>query len=192
MDDQQFDALTRVLSSRRTALTGVVGSLATVLGLSMSERAGAHSFTARCRKLPDPAKRRACVRRARRHDRKHRCKPRSTAVTCGGGCGSALNNCGKRVTCPACAAGKSCLANRSCAQICGQGHPACPTGCGCTFLEAGSGVPYCTAPIIGACAGVRPGVCASTAQCPLNHVCTSVQCGPGETFENRCVALCQA
>lgn len=192
MDDRQFDTLTRRLSSRRTALTGLLGGVAWLLGRTPGE-AGAHNPIPACRKLPDRAQRRVCLRRARAHNRRHRCKPKPAAVMCGGLCGgSAANGCGKRVACPACPPDRTCLASRGCAQTCGLGQPPCPTGCSCTFLEVGSGIPYCTQTVVGACAGVRPGVCAGTAQCPSKHVCTPVQCGPNDTFENRCIPLCPA
>lgn len=75
MDDRRFDALTRALSSRRTALGSVAGTLAALLGLALPEEAESHNFLARCRRIKDPQRRRACLRRARAHNRRHRLSP---------------------------------------------------------------------------------------------------------------------
>ena len=82
MEHNQFDALTRALSSRRAALAGGVGGLATLIGLPGAEEAAAHDATRACRRLNDRARRRACLRRARAHNRTHQCRPLPPAVVC--------------------------------------------------------------------------------------------------------------
>lgn len=109
MDDSRFDALTRTVGSRRT-----------VLSLDPADEVAAHNPVPDCHIIDVPERRRACLRRARRHHRQqHTCRPQSPAVTCGGRCGTArVNNCDKKVSC-ACPAGKACLGNGSCVEACG-------------------------------------------------------------------------
>lgn len=193
MDSDRFDALTRLLSSRRAALTGLVGVAATLVGLAAVADVSAHNPTAACRRLPTPAKRRACRRRARRHNRTHRCRPRPATEICArlGRCsGVAVNNCRKRINCT-CPAGKRCLSNGSCAAICGPGFPDCTGDCGCSGPEVGGGF-ICRPATVSQCEQV-PEVCTTTADCPLGSFCFSQACvGSGGALENRCFPHCAA
>lgn len=187
MDETQFDALTRTLSSRRTALTGLLSGVTALLGLDVPQEAEAHNPTARCRQLPTPAKRRACLRRARAHNRTHRCRALPATFVCGERCGQTVfNNCGQLVTC-SCPGGQTCLSNGSCAQVCGFGLPDCPAGCGCSTPQVGGGS-HCNRPL--SCEQMVE--CESTAQCPLNHQCQETFCdsGGGDPVSNWCVPLC--
>jgi hypothetical protein len=191
MDSVRFDAISRALSSRRTALSGVLGGVAALLGIPAAQEADAHNAAARCRRLPEPAKRRACLRRARNHNRTHRCRPRPPAAVCAslGRCrGTAVNNCGRRVTC-ACPAGKRCLINGSCARTCDGNPTGCPTGCVCTGPEVGGGA-HCTPSATADC-DLLPQVCVTTADCPQGFFCHSEACTlPGGARENRCMPVC--
>jgi hypothetical protein len=192
MNDSWFDALASRLSSRRALTAGPVGAVAALL-VTPPASAAAHNPTAACRSLPNPAKRRRCLRRARAHNRQHRCKPEPPATFCGGRySGSAINNCGKRVTCPACPDGKRCLSNQSCAQLCAppQTPGGCPGGCSCPNVPEVGGAFYCFSNAITDCTQI-PQVCASTAECLAGFFCVTGAClGPDDTFENRCVPLC--
>jgi hypothetical protein len=145
----------------------------------------------RCRRIKDPANRRRCLRNARRHNQQqHSCKPQPIAITCAGGrCGSALDNCRKPVTCPSCAAGKSCVAeNGSCSQSCDIfGPDICPAGCSCSVQPATGGSAQCVpAGAFFPCEQI-PQVCTSTAQCPLGSFCGAMT---GVCGTNRCVPVC--
>jgi hypothetical protein len=106
MDSARFDALTRVLSSRRTAMIGALGGLAALLSLPGSD-ADAHNPVPACNKIKNSARRRACLRRARQHNRSHICRPQPPSVTCANRCGPILDNCRKQVNC-------TCPANQPC------------------------------------------------------------------------------
>lgn len=186
MNAKQFDARTRGLSSRRTALTAGFGGLATLFGLAGPTPAGAHDPSAACRKLPDPGQRRKCLARAKRHKRKqHTCRPQPVAVTCANRCGAARNNCRKAVSCT-CPTGKVCLENGSCNRICSVGGTLvpCPVGCECG-LAGLDGQAHCIPNTIEECEQV-PMVCTSTAQCPLGHFCSTPVCNG----QSRCIPVC--
>jgi hypothetical protein len=187
MDDRRFDSLARALRSRRSALTSFAGGIAALLGLTVAEPR-AHNATARCRSLSDPVKRRRCRRQARAHNRLHQCKPKPPATYCGGRCaGTAVNNCGQRVSCPACPAGRDCLGNGTCNRPCAVlGVPGdCPAACKCG-LTAVEGPMQCAPAAIIGCTDV-PNVCATTAQCPLGYFCGAVVSSCGS---NRCIPVC--
>lgn len=193
MDDHRFDAFTRSLSSRRTALAGVLGSVVALLGLTLPEDTGAHNFVARCRKIKDGPRRRACLRRARAHNRKHQqtsCVPLAPATVCASlrRCsGTAADNCGRLINCT-CPAGKDCSSNGSCLRTCVFGGAnTCPTGCGCS--RDAENVDAC-APF-GVSCDAAPQVCTATAECPPGYRCASVGlCGPGGTLQLRCYPVC--
>lgn len=65
MDSDRFDILTRMLSSRRLTLTGLLGGLTALLALRSGEDAAAHDPIPACRKIDNPERRRDCLRRAR-------------------------------------------------------------------------------------------------------------------------------
>jgi hypothetical protein len=186
VDSARFDTLTRVLATRRIAITSsLVGGIAVLLGVSWVEEAAAHNPIPACRRIADPVKRRRCLRRARAHNRKrHSCRPRPVAITCVNRCGRAIDNCRKPVAC-ACPVGKSCLLNNSCASAC-SAPETCPPGCTCLFPAVEGGM-YCISLAV-SCATV-PQVCTSTVQCPLGQHCMLTGCGVSGP-ENRCVPLC--
>jgi hypothetical protein len=188
MDGERFDSLTRILSSRRTALTGLLGGVAGLIGIASPDDADAHNFVARCRKLPKQAQRRACLRRARAHNRKHRCRAESPAITCAGRCGAARNNCQQTVACT-CAPGQSCLPNTSCLQVCPGIGEGCPAGCRCGApLAENLELLHCTegeSPT--ASCDDLPQVCGTSADCPQGFLCAALAnvCGT-----NRCIKGC--
>lgn len=187
MDSEHFDALTRALTSRRTALGGLLGGgFAALLGLTLPEEASAHNLLPGCRKIKDLAKRRACLRRAQRHNRLRHCRPQPTTVTCAGRCGTWPNNCNKSVTCRACAPKLDCLNNGSCGRICTIPSAPCPNGCYCSNFTV-EGPQHC---ILAPPCSDMPQTCASTTECPLGQQCQHTVCGPGGSLSNRCVPLC--
>lgn len=109
------------------------------------------------------------------------CIPDSQATTCAGTCATRTNNCGQVVTCP-CQGGKTCLTNRSCADICSLTDP-CPSGCICGGPSP-EGPSHCVQQV-SACDQI-PQTCATTAACPTGQHCQSTACGP----QPRCVPLC--
>jgi hypothetical protein len=191
MDSERFDALSRSLSSRRSALGGLLGGAAALLGLAGTEEAGAQNPPPACQRVADPAKRRRCLRRAHARNRRQRCTPTPPAALYGGRCsGTVVNNCGKQVDCPACPAGRSCLTNNSCGRSCRVlGTPGdCPAGCRCGILAAEGGI-QCIPISIAGCADV-PQACASTTQCPQGFFCGPTTCGTGGAAEGRCLPIC--
>lgn len=184
MDDAMFDALTRAVSSRRTALIGGLGAIAALVGLTPAT--DAHDALRRCRTVRDPTRRRACQRRARAHNRKHRCRSRPRHRICAElrRCsGVAANDCGRLINC-SCPGGHICLANGSCATNCERTGPLdCPEGCICVGPEVGDGS-HCVANT-GIC-DQTPQACTSTVDCPPGTFCLV---GPCDDL-NRCVPLC--
>ena len=190
MESDRFDRWTRSLSSRRSALTGVAGALAALLGLARPEAAAAHNFLARCRRIKNVRSRRACLRRARAHNRTHQsppppCVPQPVTTTCAGRCGVWRNNCNQEVACFTCPPGRDCLGNGSCAQTCTT--DSCPAGCSCSGGVTGP-PRYCIRDVL-SCTDV-PQTCTSVAMCPVGMQCQLTVCGPGDTFEYRCIPLC--
>jgi hypothetical protein len=190
MDSKRFDNVTRALSTRRLALTGLVGGVATLLGLTNADEASAHNAVVACRRIADSPRRQACLRGAKRHKRlKHSCKSQPVTVTCAVRCGNVPDNCGKGVTC-SCPAGKSCLGNGSCSRTCAvPGDPGdCPAGCLCGSFALEGGV-QCRPRTIIQCEQV-PQLCNATSQCPLGFFCGQTGCGPDSAPEGRCIPVC--
>lgn len=188
MDTKQFDALTRALSTRRTALAGLAGGLAALLGLAAPDEVTAHNPAPACRKLKDRKRRRACLRRARAHNRTHQCRPLPPAVVCASvrRCdGVAVDNCGRLINCT-CPLGKTCLPNGSCAQAC-VGDTPCSPGCLCSAESSVEGVRPCIS--TPQPCEVIPQACTSTAECPVGRFCREVGC---DGLTKRCVSLCPA
>ncbi len=188
MDGARFDCLTRTLSSRRTALGGVLGgSLAVLLGVVEPDEAGAHNYLARCRQIKSLPRRRACLRRARAHNRSHRpppCIPQASAVTCAGRCGTWRNNCNQAVPCYLCPPTWSCLAHGSCGKTCTAAGPPCPPGCGCSYPNTEGGE-FC----IGSLSACPTQTCSSTADCLPGYQCQPCSEGGAITY---CFPLCTA
>lgn len=185
MDGTRFDAFTRSISSRRTALGGLLAApLAVLISLATPQEAVAHDFRARCRHIEDRPRREACLRRARAHRR--RChSPQTVAAACAGRCGVWPDRCGRARSCPACAVPKLCLSNGSCSQACSRSEE-CPGTCGCGPVAVGGDVRQCNVGPPLDC-GSFPVTCTSTADCPVGSYCGVVAslCGT-----NRCVPLC--
>lgn len=189
MDDIQFDALTRRLSSRRTALAGLLGGVATLLSLARAVEALAHNPVPACQKIEDATRRTACLRRARRHNRtQHSCTPKPSETFCVNRCGTTQNNCKKKVSC-ACPAGKTCLANFGCNRTCDLLAPACPVGCSCGAASEGDPALtrfQCFAGGFTSCVGI-PLTCVTSANCPRGFFCAEVSTSCGT---DRCVPNC--
>lgn len=190
MDSKQFDALTRALSSRRS----IVGaSVAALLGLAGANEIAAHDAGRACKRLNDPKRRRACLRRARAHNRRHRpqptspaCVPQPLAVTCAGRCGTVLNNCNQATACFLCPTGKDCLANGTCARPCSTSL-VCPNLCACPTVPTVEGGQHCIS-FNQTCAVEMKQVCSSTTECPVGQHCQETACsGPNR---KRCVSVC--
>lgn len=192
MESRRFDTLTRLFGSRRSVLGSLLGGAAALAGLTSVDETAAHDAAARCRTLADPATRRRCLKRARAHNRRHRCKPKSPATFCGGRCsGTAVDNCGKQITCPSCPAGRTCLGNNSCSRTCSVlGEPgACPSGCRCGILALEGGVDCIPTDL--SCDNVSAQLCLTSAQCPIGFFCGAVACGSGGNGpEGRCLPIC--
>lgn len=183
MNGQQFDRLTRVLSSRRSAFGGLLGGGLALVGLSPATEVAAHNLLPKCKKIKDAQKRRACVKRAKRHKKqRHSCKAQPISVTCAGRCGVWKNNCKKSVACFACPSGHYCLANGGCARTCGSASPPCPSTCTCS-LTTTEGIQACIARV-SACPTTQ--TCSSSSQCPSGFQCQPCTVG-GPTF---CFPLC--
>ncbi len=185
MDDQQFDRLTRALSSRRTALRGLLGGSLALLGLSPDADVAAHNLIPGCKKIKDVKKRQACLKRAKRHNKqRHSCKAQSISATCAGRCGVWKNNCGKGVPCLACPTGHQCLGNGSCARTCSDANPVCPATCGACGYPTTEGTRACIAAI-----DLCPTqTCSSTSQCSPGFHCQPCERGG----PNYCFPLCAA
>lgn len=178
MDSERFDTLARTVSTRRTVMGALLGgSVAVLLGIGEAEEASAHNPVAKCKTIKSPSRRRACLRKARTHNRG--CHPESRGATCAGRCGTVTNNCGQDVSC-SCSTGKACLGNGTCGRICSAPDFLCPgcTGCSVPNVE---GEQYC----------IQDGpsspdqACASSAECPPGYHCQSAG---GSTM---CIPLCQ-
>lgn len=163
MENDRFDALTRTFASRRSALGGLLGGLAAVLGFTQPEEADAHNFLPRCRKIKDAPRRRACVRRARAHNRTHRSIPPPCVPQCSGGkaCVSGACACppGQEDSGGVCAVRPNCLSLRPDTDC--QSNSEC---CSDVCSDAG---------------GIAPGVClrgAAGRPCNVSNDCKSLSC----------------
>jgi hypothetical protein len=190
VDAAHFDALTRTLHARRTALTGVLGGVVALLGRPGIDEARAHNPLPHCQKIKDPAARRQCVRNARRHNKqKHACTPEPTATFCCNRCGPTQNNCEQTVTCT-CPAGKGCLANNGCNQTCSPAQPTCVEGCTCGVpLVEDPAIFHCVPSLILSAGGIECTdflQCETTADCPRGYFCgdQTVSCGMDLCFPN--------
>jgi hypothetical protein len=114
------------------------------------------------------------------------CVAEPAEETCAGRCGTWVNTCGEAVVCPSCPAGRTCLANGSCAAPCAEPNTVCTDFgttcvCGPTNVE---GQRYCVIPQSDA-ACAQQASCASTAQCPPGQTCQV--CGVSGL---RCLPVC--
>jgi hypothetical protein len=125
--------------------------------------------------------------------KKKSCRPEPATATCGGRCGTRTNTCGKRVSCPACPAGRVCLANGSCALDCAAASCSNQGGgfCTCPGSANPEGIRACIRRVAG-CDRI-PVVCERTEDCPLGQHCQLINCdGGAEPNTKRCMALCTA
>jgi hypothetical protein len=206
MDAQRFDTWTRRLRSRRTALTGLAGGVATMVHLAIVADADAKSCPAgkkRCRgrciakRIPCcPPKKKRCGKRCI-PKRTPCCKP--SHKPCGNRC-ILKNQC---CTHADCGIGRLCVSNR-----CVVGQGTCPTGAdncattdeltcsqdpiiSCYCLQSTAGQTRCGGEPLGTCGG-----CLEDADCARDHphvpgafcMQTGPMCGcPNSTF---CIAPC--
>ena len=141
MDLDRFDAFARTLSvsgSRRRALALALGGVLTPL--LTREDAGARDLLKKCKKMNDQAKRKQCVKKARKHASKHAadqvppapvCTPSCIGKNCGdNGCGGSCGPCSggscEAGTC-VCPSGATCPAGQAC-QTTGYGMTCVPQG----------------------------------------------------------------
>ena len=114
MDGPRFDTFTRSLTaarSRRAAVGVALGSALGLLGVH-PEQAEAHNPLKKCKKINDKQKRRACIKKAKKHNATHTvaapaptgtaaCTPNcSGGRNCGGdGCSGSCGSCSGTETC---------------------------------------------------------------------------------------------
>lgn len=121
----------------------------------------------------------------RKKKKNQTCTPDPLAATCFHRCGTVTNNCGQATSCPGCSGGRQCLINGTCAMVCSTSAD-CTAACGCTGSVDGTVECVVSG---GSCADF-PQTCSTTADCPAGQHCEQTGCGPGPSFENRCVGLC--
>lgn len=187
MESDRFDALTRLLSSRRSTLGGLLGGTLALLGLTQPEEVSA----ARCPKGKKPC-RKGCIPRARcctnadcqtrttgRVCRQGRCQCPPGRTLCGGRCRnlqSDATNCG--------ACGVVCIGGRICqnrACVCPPGQEDSGGVCGIRPSCRGRGAPDCYWNPSECCSGICPNftTCAAGAagrQCYTASDCISQKC----------------
>ena len=197
MDSRRFDAFTRTLSSRRSALAGLAAGVGALLGFALPEEANAHNFLARCRRIRHPGRRGRCLRQAQEHNFRHRyCRILAPREACSRvDCGIVRDGCGNATDCGPCASVHTCSSNNSCAFSClfpgRQGG--CPDGCTCSSeRDSVTGDLHCLNDLDPnlQCNALPPTYCTSTTDCRIGYKCEPVPCGPGGALERRCVATC--
>jgi hypothetical protein len=162
MDTEKFDALSRRLAdgqtrslrtagSRRPVLVGLLAGAIGLLDWGEAEEAGAHNTLTRCKKIKDKAKKKACVKKAKKHNATHTTlipaspppPPPPPPPPCGGTCSGDTPQC-----CPA--------TTQDPEGFCTFADDTC-----CTSAEGG-----------GSCPPDQPKCCPPTEQDPLGF-CTS-------------------
>lgn len=201
MDTERFDALTRMLASRRS-LAG--GMLAGTLAVALGHGATAHNALPACRRIKDKRRRNACRRRARQHNARHanQCLGHNVCAESGAAaCGAPGNECYCWVT-PAgtsvCGGNEGAFAADNCDQcaqagrICVQGDGAfCPGPVVCVLDCCPAGFRECNGQCVdvmrdsancGACGrdcGIdRPNVCAGGSCCIDGSGTSPCSCAP--------------
>lgn len=188
MDADRFDSLTRTLTtagSRRRALalaiSGALGSLLTPYD------AEAHDALEKCKKLKGDKKKK-CLKKAKKHDRRHAsCTPNCAGKDCGpDGCGRSCGACtgGDCVngTCD-CPDGQE-LCGGVCREACPTGSVRLPATCNCCNPPDGpcnqpTPDPTCCS---GLCTFLGTGVCRGLGEgssCQIDEQCDSGICRDG-------------
>jgi hypothetical protein len=134
MDADRFDALARTLTpgSRRS----FVGTLSAVAGSALApllarDDATAHDLSKKCKNIKDKKKRKACVKKAKKHKAQHAAEGSASTVasTCGDGVrngGETDIDCGG--PCPPCADGQACATRSDCqSRVCTNNTCRVPT-----------------------------------------------------------------
>lgn len=196
MDSRRFDAFTRTLSSRRSALAGLAAGVGALLGFALPEEAEAHNFLARCRRIRHPGRRGRCLRQAQEHNFRHRyCQIVAPREACSRvDCGTVRDACGAVRYCGNCGPGYACLSNGGCPLVCEARdfEAACPDFCACSdYPEVDTGDSHCVFPDppVNICTNA-PEPCQTSADCVPSRECQRVPCGSGGALEGRCVSLC--
>jgi hypothetical protein len=190
MDSARFDRLTRSLTdahSRRGALVGLLGGALGLLG-ARSRDADAHNPIKKCKKFDDKQKKKACIRKAKKHNAQHAAAALPPAPTCSDGIknGSETGvDCGG--SCKRCPNGQGCASRNDCeSALCSGGTcQACtenPENCG----DANGAPCFCSGEA-GVCNnGVTSGAFPNCESCLPDLIC---QPGETKTFcAERCVA----
>lgn len=162
MDGERFIGITRVISSRRSALAALAG----LLPLALADAAAARTS-----------------KRKRRN--KKRCKRLRVRFSCTGSCAAhKIDTCGRTVQCQ-CASGTTCQSNQSCGVSCATAP--CPEGSGCTCSMTEPRL--CLAPFTACERVLLP--CESIDDCPPRTTCEETPCGEAGAMVKRCVQLCR-
>ena len=131
MDGEQFDELARTLverqAPRRSAVRILAGSALGLLGWHGFDSASAHDTSKKCKKVKDKKKKKACIKKAKKHAGQHASEGSSSSPTsdpCDG------------VTCLAVANGTAACQNGACVVAsCDAGFTRCGNAC----VEAAGG-----------------------------------------------------
>lgn len=185
MDGRHFDSLTRALTeleSRRRLLAvlatlPMLGSLFGLLNLEDAEaKDRRRRRKARHRRRHNPGKHKG--KGKRKHKRP--CVPDSTAQTCAGRCGQAINNCQQSVDCGPCACDPACGACLVCdttSRACVVDASRVGQACGSTGQICGSnGACACTNSTCPACGNCENGQCRNTCTDQRAPDCVNDQC----------------
>lgn len=156
MDSDRFDALTRSLASagsRRQAVRGLAAAAAALLGglgLGLDrDDAAAHNLLKRCRKIEDKKKRAACIKKAKKHKRRHAVSAPPSAPQCTADSCPLPPGCSQPAF-DACAEDLRAAAERSCGQEC-QDNPDSPACLTCLKPIVKNSLPDIEACLVAAC-----------------------------------------
>jgi hypothetical protein len=192
MDADRFDALSRSLAAvgtRRRALVTALVSALSALGLADPDEVSA-AKSPKCKRKPGECER--CDRgTCTRKNGEKRCKagkikPKAFGTPCSvGSCQNgaciAAAAAAPALPCGGCPSGQRCLANGSCAIICGLGEPDCPSSCNACSGETTEGQHHCIHNVVD-CGPLE--TCIDTSECPRGTHCQG--CSMGQS----CVPLC--
>jgi hypothetical protein len=177
MDGQRFDELARFLAepaSRRATLRslggGFIGGAFALLGGHGPQHAEAHNALAKCKKIKNKRRKKACIKKARQHDVDH-----------------GLQEPGEPCGATTCSSGKKCCPDQKCGVRC------CANGYHCDQLCSGpNGDDYCCPPerpvaICGGCWTQGSTQCDTPEHCcsPNQVCCGDDHCCDIETQECR-------